>query len=75
MRRRTWEAIQTIDGSTYVEDVGGSTGTGPNNRARRPNSFVYRFLPNDPSNLRAGGKFQALQVSVAPTFSLQFRRP
>jgi hypothetical protein len=44
-----------------VEDSGGNNGTAfPH--ARQPNSFVYRFLPYNPSDLKAGGKLQALQV-------------
>jgi secreted PhoX family phosphatase len=34
-----------------------------NNFAKRPNSYVYRFLPTDPSDLKKGGKLQALQVA------------
>jgi hypothetical protein len=65
--RGGFEGIQNDSAGNlyYVEDVGGSVGTGANTRARRPNSFVYRFLPNDPANLKAGGKIQALQVTVA----------
>jgi hypothetical protein len=44
-----------------VEDVGGKTGT-VNSHARQPNSFVYRFLPNNPFDLKMGGKLQVLQV-------------
>lgn len=44
-----------------VEDVGGKTGT-VNTHARQPNSFVYRFVPYNPSDLKAGGKLQVLQV-------------
>ena len=44
-----------------VEDVGGKTGTA-NPHARQPNSFIYRFLPNSPSDLKLGGKLQVLQV-------------
>jgi len=44
-----------------VEDVGGKTGT-VNSHARQPNSFVYRFLPNSPFDLKMGGKLQVLQV-------------
>jgi len=44
-----------------VEDVGGPVGS-VNNFAKRPNSYVYRFLPADPSDLTKGGKLQALQV-------------
>jgi secreted PhoX family phosphatase len=44
-----------------VEDVGGSTGA-VNNFARRPNSYVYRFIPKNPGDLTQGGVLQALQV-------------
>jgi len=44
---------------TIVEDVGGATVPGTN--ARIPNSFVYRFVPVNPSDLTKG-KLQALQV-------------
>ena len=56
-----FEGIQNDDrGSLYiVEDVGGSTKA---NKARRANSYVYRFLPKDPSNLAQGGTTQVLQV-------------
>jgi hypothetical protein len=55
-----------------VEDSGGATGTAfPH--ARQPNSFVYRFLPNNPSDLKAGGKLQVLQVkSKAHTGAIVF---
>jgi len=33
-----------------------------NSRTRRPNSFVYRFIPVNVSDLKQGGKLQALQV-------------
>ena len=58
-----YEGIQTDNRGRIiiVEDVGGSTGTA-NPHAKRPNSFIYRFLPNNPANLKAGGKLQALQV-------------
>src|SRR5262249_23947696 len=32
--------------------------------ARQPNSFVYRFVPNNPRDLSRGGKMQALQVTI-----------
>ena len=53
-----------------IEDVGGtSVNVDPADpaspkSARNPNSFVYRFLPVDPADLAAGGKLQALQVSI-----------
>jgi uncharacterized protein DUF839 len=45
-----------------VEDSGGAFGT-VNDRAKQPNSFVYRFIPRNPRNLDAGGTLQALQVT------------
>ncbi len=44
-----------------VEDVGGKSGS-TNSHAKQPNSFVYRFVPKNPADLKAGGKLQALQV-------------
>ncbi len=62
--RGSFEGIQNDSkGNLYIaEDEGGDTGTGANAKARRPNSYVFRFLPNDPSDLRKGGTIQALQV-------------
>jgi len=64
MGRGGYEGIQTDgDGNIWiVEDVGGSSGTGANTSARRPNSFIYRFVPVDRSDLTRGGRLQALQV-------------
>src|SRR5262245_1368787 len=53
-----------------IEDTGGtSVPVDPANpaspkNARNPNSFVFRFVPYDRHNLLAGGKLQALQVSI-----------
>jgi hypothetical protein len=53
-----------------IEDVGGAAvqidPNDPNSpkAAKQPNSFVYRFVPNDRTNLSAGGVLQALQVIV-----------
>ena len=56
-----------------IEDVGGATtnviqgdATSPKN-ARQPNSFVYRFVPVDKTDLSRGGKLQALNVTVDGT--------
>src|SRR5215813_802692 len=56
-----------------IEDSGGTSvpvdpanSSSPKN-ARNPNSFVYRFVPYDPTNLLVGGKLQALQVSIDGT--------
>ncbi len=60
--RGGYEGIQADnDGNLWiVEDVGGSAGS-PSTHAKQPNSFVYRFVPDDPSDL-SDGKLQALQV-------------
>jgi hypothetical protein len=53
-----------------IEDAGGTSvnvnpadPTSPKT-AKQPNSFVYRFVPYDRTDISAGGKLQALQVSV-----------
>src|SRR5215813_7576929 len=58
-------------GNLYLaEDIGGtSVNIDPNNpaspkTARNPNSFIYRFLPSDGTDLSKGGKLEALQVSI-----------
>ena len=59
-----YEGIQNDKlGNVYiVEDSGGPAGT-VNTHAKQPNSFIYRLLPYDPTNLDAGGKLQVLQVA------------
>ena len=48
------------DGNIWiVEDIGGSSK--PGTTAKRPNSFVYRYVPAHPGDLQHG-KLQALQV-------------
>lgn len=54
-----------------IEDIGGTrVSIDPNNpngatkTAGNPNSFVYRFVPKNIADLSAGGKLQALQVSI-----------
>ena len=61
--RGSYEAIQSdkFGRLIIVEDVGGKTGTA-NPHARQPNSFLYRFLPVSPFDLKLGGKLQVLQV-------------
>ena len=59
-------------GNIYIaEDVGGpssSTTTPVNlNKARQPNSFIYRYVPNNPSRIEDGGQLQALQVIIDGT--------
>ena len=60
--RGGYEGIQNdSDGNLWiVEDVGGKAGA-TNPHAKQPNSFVYRFVPKDKRDLKAG-KLQALQV-------------
>ena len=64
--RGGFEGIQEDgDGNIWlVEDLGGSNGTasGATNLAKQPNSFVFRFIPKNRSDLNAGGKLQVLQV-------------
>ncbi len=38
-----------------------------NTFAKQPNSFIYRFMPVDPTDLTKGGKLQALQVQSLRT--------
>jgi hypothetical protein len=53
-----------------IEDVGGvAVQIDPNDpnspkAAKQPNSFVYRFVPKDRTNLSAGGVLQALRVKI-----------
>jgi hypothetical protein len=61
--RGGYEGIQA-DGRgnlIIVEDVGGAAGT-TYPHSKQPNSFIYRFVPVASSDLKRGGKLQALQV-------------
>jgi hypothetical protein len=60
-----------VDGNVFlVEDSGGAAvpvnpADPTNNKfAKQPNSFVYRFVPYDKTDLTKGGKLQALQVTI-----------
>ncbi|MEZ5097662.1 MAG: DUF839 domain-containing protein [Nocardioides sp.] len=55
-----YEGIQNDkDGNVWlVEDIGGPSVAG----GKAPNSFVYRFVPSDRTDLTAGGTLQALQI-------------
>ena len=68
MGRGGYEGIQADQSGSMIiiEDVGGPTGT-TNSHARQPNSFVYRFIPKDPRDLKVGGKLQVLQVTSLRT--------
>jgi hypothetical protein len=59
--RGGYEGIQNDSAGNLllVEDVGGATVSG--DKAKNPNSFVYRFVPADRDDL-GHGKLQALQV-------------
>ncbi len=61
--RAGYEGIQTDSRGNLliVEDVGGAKGA-VNKHAKQPNSFLYRFVPKNKSDLTLGGKLQALQV-------------
>ena len=56
-------------GTIYlIEDSGGATSSTPSlNKGRQPNSFVYRYVPNNPARIEDGGDLQALQVIVDGT--------
>src|SRR4051794_38988983 len=60
--RGGYEGIQADSAGNLwiVEDVGGKAGTAYPH-AKQPNSFVYRFVPDDPSDVSAG-RLQVLQV-------------
>jgi hypothetical protein len=60
--RGGFEGIQNDSAGNlwYVEDVGGASPAG--SKAKNPNSFVYRLIPYDRTDLKKGGKVQALQV-------------
>jgi hypothetical protein len=59
--RGGYEGIQNDSAGNIwiVEDIGGAFKDGTT--AKRPNSFVYRYVPAKPGDLR-NGKLQALQV-------------
>jgi hypothetical protein len=70
-----YEGIHTDDkGNIYlVEDIAGTRPGGlgalnvPLNTAAQPNSFVYRYVPNNPKRIEDGGTLQAIQVIVDGT--------
>ncbi|HET7397015.1 MAG TPA: alkaline phosphatase PhoX [Intrasporangium sp.] len=58
-----YEGIQNDkDGNVWlVEDIGGPAANG----GKAPNSYVYRFVPRDRTDLTKGGALQALQINRA----------
>lgn len=62
--------VDSLGNLLLVEDSGGvSVNVDPNDPnspkvAKQPNSFIYRFVPYDRTDLTQGGKLQALQVSI-----------
>jgi hypothetical protein len=65
--RGGFEGMQADDHGNImiVEDSSGATGsvTGGLSHAKRPNSYIYRFVPNNTSDLKQGGKLQVMQVA------------
>src|SRR5262249_54622885 len=61
--RGGYEGIQSdlLGRIIIVEGICGKTGTA-NPHARQPKRYIYRFLPANPADLKAGGKLQVLQV-------------
>jgi hypothetical protein len=65
-----FEGIHTDNrGNIYlIEDAGGATSSTISlKNGKQPNSFVYRYVPNNPARIEDGGKLQALQVIVDGT--------
>jgi hypothetical protein len=68
-----FEGIHTDKhGNIYIiEDTGGATSSTKSpvdlTSGRQPNSFVYRYVPNNRNRIQDGGKLQALQVIVDGT--------
>jgi hypothetical protein len=60
--RGGYEGIQadSFGNLWIIEDVGGTT-IAPG--GRRPNSYLFRFVPKSTADLNLGGKLQALQVT------------
>jgi hypothetical protein len=65
--RGGFEGMQADDHGNIliVEDSSGATGSvaGGLSHAKRPNSYIYRFVPNNTSDLKQGGKMQVLQAA------------
>lgn len=70
--RGGYEGIHTdLQGRIYMAEDAGGVGvrTNPNDptspkAAKQPNSFIYRYLPSDRTDLSAGGRLQVLQVEI-----------
>jgi hypothetical protein len=60
----SYEGVQVdADGTVWIiEDEGGKGGE-KTKKAKQPNSFVYRLVPSDKTDLTKGGRLEALQVS------------
>lgn len=60
----SYEGIELdSDGTVWVvEDAGGKKGE-VNKNARQPNSFLYRLVPADKTDLTKGGRLEVLQVT------------
>ncbi|MFO1033006.1 MAG: hypothetical protein U1E15_02565 [Hyphomicrobiales bacterium] len=60
----SYEGVQADkDGNIWlVEDAGGKGGD-KTKHAKQPNSFVYRFVPADKTDLTKGGKLEVLQIA------------
>ena len=77
-----FEGIHPDDeGNLFIAEDAGGVGVSINpldmnatpKLAKQPNSFVYKFVPNNPYDLGQGGKLYALQASVgAPLAAIVF---
>ena len=70
--RGGYEGVQNDSAGNLiiVEDIGGTVKTG-STAAKRPNSFIYRFVPAHPGDLNHG-KLQVLQVESAADQPITF---
>jgi hypothetical protein len=61
-----YEGMQADNQENIIiaEDASGGSGSAAAglSHAKQPNSFIYRFIPYNTSDLKVGGKLQALQV-------------
>lgn len=74
--RGGYEGVQNDSAGNLwiVEDVGGAT-TAATPHAKAPNSFIYRFVPTHPDNLKSG-KLQVLQaISLRTGQPIAFHDP
>ncbi len=70
----SYEGVESdMDGNLWlIEDAGGKKGE-TSKHARQPNSFVFRLVPADKTDLKKGGQLEVLQVMGADGQPVLFR--